>query len=125
MSETTFSLTATVIGLAYVLTYAWAQLETLSAIVSLWSKPRKGLAVLLVLVWAGMNVFSFMIAHNVHFDVMREGKLILFENELLWAKAVAAAIIVVYWIWVIGSFYVAVVHSRKMREESAGTPTTS
>jgi hypothetical protein len=122
MSEATFSMGATVIGLAYVLTYAWAQLETLSAIVSLWNKPRKGLSILLLLVWAGMNVFSFMIAHNIHFDVIREKKLILFENELLWAKAAAAAIIVVYWIWVIGSFYFAVVHSRKMREESADTP---
>jgi hypothetical protein len=119
MSEATFSLAATVVGLAYVLTYAWAQLETLSAIITLWRESRKALTVLLAVVWAGMNVFSFMIAHDVHFDVIRERKLVLFENELLWAKAAAALIIVVYWAWVIGSFYFAIGHSRKMRQESS------
>ncbi len=119
MSETTFSLAATVIGLAYVLTYAWAQLETLSAIMLLWRNSRKVLTVFLSVVWAGMNCFSFLIAHDVHFDVIREGKLILFENDLPWAKAAAALIILAYWAWVIGSFCFAVSHSRRMRKESA------
>jgi hypothetical protein len=122
MKESALPLTATVIGLAYVLAYAWAQLEILASILALWNTGRKVAVAALSFLWAAMNCFSFLIAHDVHFDVIRERRLVLFEIDTLPAKASAVLIILVYWAWVICSFYFALRRSRKAREAVPPAP---
>ena len=134
-TESAFSLVFTVLGLAYVLTYAWAQLEILAILIGSWKQRSKLLVLICGTLWAVMNCFAFLIAHNVHFDVLREQQLLLrvnlFEHRIIestspGAKAGALLIILFYWAWVIGSFYVAILHSRRIRqatqEEDASSP---
>ena len=119
MKEMALPLAATVVGLAYVLTYAWAQLEVLAAVLTLWKEKRYPSSFALALLWAGMNCFAFLIAHEVHFDVIRERRLVLFEMEELWAKAVVVLVILAYWAWVIATFTFAVRRTRRMRAAAA------
>jgi hypothetical protein len=119
MKEMLFPLAATAVGLAYVLTYAWAQLEVLASALTFWKERRYLPSVALMLLLAGMNCFEFLLAHEVHFDVIRERRLVLFEIESLWAKGSAVLVILVHWVWVIGSFCFAVRRSRRMRAAAA------
>ena len=133
-TEPAFSLLITVLGLSYVLTYAWAQLEILAILIGSWKRRSKPLVLLYGTLWAVMNCFSFLIAHNVHFDVLRERQLLLridlfghgiIDSTSPGARAGALCIILFYWVWVIGTFYLAILHSRRTRQTEQEEETLS
>lgn len=116
MTEPTLSVVATVIGVAYVLTYAWAQLEILAYLTGLWQENKRGKTLGLGLLWAVMNCFSFLIAHNVHYSIVLHGRLVLYDLDAWWAKASAVLIVIVYWLWVGASLKFAFARWREARK---------
>ncbi len=116
MSEPTFTIVATIIGVAYVLTYAWAQLEILAYLPGLWQKNERWKTLWLGLLWAAMNCFCFFIAHDVHYNMIRQKRLALYDLDDWWAKAAAALIVVVYWVWVVASLKFAFAQWREARQ---------
>ena len=95
MTEPTFSVVATIIGVAYVLTYAWAQLEILAHLTGLWKKNGHGKTLGLGLLWAAMNCFCFLIAHDVHYAMILQRRLVLYNLDAWWAKTAAVLIVIV------------------------------
>ena len=133
-TESAFSLVATLLALVYVLTYAWAQIEIFAILIGFWKEKSKSLLIACGLLWAVMNFFAFLIALEVHFDLLR-GRLLglrirLFGHDIIesvapGAKAGAVLIILVYWAWVIGTFYLAVLRSRRTRSAEREEPSAS
>ena len=116
MNEPTFTIVATVIGVAYVLTYAWAQLEILAHLTELWKENGRWKTAGLGLLWAVMNCFAFLIAHDVHYAMIRQRRLVLYDLDAWWAKAAAILIVIVYWIWVGASLKFAFVRWREAKK---------
>ena len=108
MSEQTFTIVVTIIGVVYVLTYAWAQLEILAYLTSLWKKNELWKTLGLSLLWAAVNCFAFFIAHDVHYAMIRQKRLVLYDLDDWWAKAAAVIIVIAYWIWVAAPFKFAI-----------------
>ncbi len=121
MTEPTFTITVTIIGVAYVLTYAWAQLEILAYLTSLWQKNKLGKALGRGLLWAAANCFAFFIAHDVHYAMIRQKRLVLYDLDDWWAKTAAVLIVIVYWIWVAASLRFAAKQWYKSRDQEART----
>lgn len=113
MNEPTFTIAATVIGVVYILTYAWAQLEIFSYLSFLWRQNERPRAIGLGIFWLAMNCFCFLIAHDVHFAMIRQRRIVLYDLDALWARTVAVVIISLYWIWVVGSFKFALTQQHK------------
>ena len=122
MKEAMFEMVATIAALAYVLTYAWAQMEILSSILGMWKARRRTVSAVCGIVWAAMNCFSFLVAHEVIFDVIRERRLVFFEIEKLWAKTLAVIVIAAYATWVAASLYLALRRSRRIRAAATEVP---
>ncbi len=117
MIEPTFTIVATVIGVVYVLTYAWAQLEILAYLSGLWQKNERWKPLGLGLLWSAMNCFAFFIAHDVHYSMIRQKRLVLYDLDDWWAKAAAVIIVIVYWVWVAASLKFAVKQWHKSRHQ--------
>ncbi len=116
MNEPAFSIVATVIGVVYVLAYAWAQLEILSYLSSLWRENERPRMIWLGILWLVMNCFCFLIAHDVHFAMIRQGRIVLYDLDEWWAKAAAVAVVLLYWLWIVGSFRFAISQRNKIQE---------
>lgn len=117
MSEPTFTIVVTIIGVAYVLIYAWAQLEILAYLTGLWKKKERWKILGLGLLLAAMNCFAFLIAHDVHYSMIRQKRLVLYDLDDWWAKAAAILIVIVYWVWVVASLKFAIVRWREAKKD--------
>ena len=95
----------TVIAVLYVLAYAWAQMEMLTRFHMYWRAGKRGTMGLLGIGWLAINCFCFLVAHEVHYAVIRQGNLVLYGSHAWWAKGVAVLIMLSYWVWVIFSFW--------------------
>ncbi len=116
MSEPTFTIVVTVIGVAYVLTYSWAQLEILAYLTDLWGEKGRWKTLGLGLLWAAMNCFAFLIAHDVHYSMIRQKRVVLYDFDAWWAKAAAILIVLVYWLWVGASLKFGIARYREAKK---------
>ncbi len=125
MTEPTFTVVVTIIGIAYVLTYLWAQLEILAHVLGSWRPGNRAVTLLLCAAIAAVNCFVFLLAHDVHYSMIRRGSLNFLGHEETWAKALASATVIAYWIWVGWSLHFAGFtrkEARRAERENNGTP---
>ncbi len=124
MTEPTFTVVTTIIGIAYVLTYLWAQLEILSHIFEAWRPGNRSVTILSCAAIAAVNCFVFLLAHDVQYSMIRRGSLNFLGHEETWAKTLASATVIAYWIWVGWSLYFAgfvLKEARRAQRENNGT----
>ncbi len=119
MTEPTLTIVATIIGVVYVLTYAWGRLEILAYLTGLWKECGRLRMIGLGLRWAAMNCFAFLSEDDVHYNMIRQRRLVLYDLDAWWAKAAAVLIVVIYWAWVAASLKFAIVrwHDAKKSQQ--------
>ena len=109
---------ATAIGVAYVLTYAWAQMEILAHLHTYWQQRKRGTVILFGIGWLAVNAFCFLVAHEVHYAVIRERNLVLYDSHAWWARLFAVLIMLSYWAWVVFSFRFWFQQAQKRKNEA-------